>query len=46
MRAIRRADGVLLGRFSRVAAPSSFRFRVVHSVTTRRLPMLALFRGD
>src|SRR4051812_21403689 len=35
---MRRADGALPGRLSRFAVPSSFRFRVAHSVTTRRPP--------
>ena len=41
-RAMRRADGVLLDRLSRVAVPSSFRFLVAHSVTTRRPPVKPL----
>jgi hypothetical protein len=39
MRAMRRADGASPGRLPRVSTPSSFRFRVVHSVTTRSPPV-------
>ena len=42
MRAMWRADGVLLGRLSRVAVPSSFRCLVAHSVTILRLPVKPL----
>lgn len=39
MRAMLRADGVLPGRVSRLAVPSSFRCLVAHSLTTRSLPV-------